>query len=45
MADMNTFTFEDQSAEIDRFHFTVGLIVLTLATILSTLGLQFLILH
>jgi hypothetical protein len=45
MANAKTLAFEAETSEIDRFHFAVGLVVLTVATVLSTLALQFLILR
>jgi hypothetical protein len=45
MADAKMLALEAETTEINRFHFTVGLIVLTLATLLSSLALRFLILH
>jgi hypothetical protein len=44
MADAKALTLDSQN-EINRFHFTVGVVVLTAATFLSVLALRFLLLR
>jgi hypothetical protein len=44
MADAKALTLDSQN-EINRFHFTVGVVVLTAATFLSIFAMQFLLLR